>query len=228
MSVLKYDVLYEYRKYLETKYSKETARTYYVKLDNLLSDQSMNKDTIMLDFEKILKRLEEVKYKSYFSQYKNALLHFCEFAGIKIDDEYLKYIKYLNQTKKKKYQKRVTIDYSLIDRKIKHLKNKKLKLSYQVMALTGLRISELAQIKPSNCAILEDEIHFRFFGKGGKAEEVVLYKIDNPTIYENIKEQIENTHQDKYVFYSAIYLQTKASNLGFKCHDLRGSASKIV
>ena len=227
MSFLKYDVLYAYRKYLETKYSKETARTYYIKLDNLLDDQRINEDTIELDFEKILKRLEEIKYKSYFSQYKSALLRFCEFADITVSDEYLEYIEYLKHGKKKKYRKLEAIDYTKIEKRIKHLRNKKLKLSYQAMVQTGLRVSELAQIKPRDCVIYEDKIIFHFISKGGKPEEVTLYKQDNQTIYRNIKEQIENTDEERCVFYSAIYLQTKATELGFKCHDLRRAFAKM-
>ena len=225
---MKYDVLYSYRKYLEMNYSDETAKTYYFKLDKLLEDQSISKNsTIELDFGKIMNKLADIKYKNYFSQYKNALYHFCEFASINISDEYIDYIEHLKLNKSKKYRKLEAIDYNLIDRKIKHLKNKKLKLSYQAMALTGLRIFELAQIKPTDCEISEEKICFRFIGKGGKPEEATLYKKDNQTIYKNLKVQIETTDDEKCVFYSAIYLQTKAKELGFKCHDLRRAYAKI-
>jgi len=221
VSFLKYDVLKAYRKYLEEKLSRETARTYYIRLDNLLDDQSINEDTIKLDFEKIIIKLEAVKYKNHFSQYKNALYHFCEFCGIAIADEHLDYIEYLKHGKRKKYRKLEAIDYTQIEKRIKHLRNKKLKLSYQALALTGLRVFELAQIKRNDCVINGDKIFFRFVGKGGKPEEVILHEKDNPIVYQNIKELIENTDQEKCVFYSAIYLQTKAKELGFKCHDLR-------
>lgn len=209
-------------------YRNETAKTYYFKLDKLLEDQSISKNsTIELDFGKILNKLRDIKYKNYFSQYKNALYHFCEFADTTISDEYLDYIENLKFNKSKKYRRLEAINYNFVKRKIERLRNKKLKLSYQAMAMTGLRVFELAQIKTCDCEISENEICFRFIGKGGKPEEVILYKEDNQTIYQNLKKQIENTDDEKCVFYSAVYLQTKAKELGFKCHDLRRAFAKL-
>jgi len=93
------------------------------------------------------------------------------------------------------------------------------------MLATGLRVSELSQITKKACLITNDRIIFSFIGKGGNEEEVFLNKQDDPKLYIAVKELIESS--DKKVFYSAIYLQTKAKELGFKCHDLRRAMAKL-
>lgn len=108
----------------------------------------------------------KITYKNHFSQSKNALLHFLAFLNISISDEHLKQIENLEKNTRKKYRKLEQADFKEIDKKIKYLKNKKLKLSYQVMIETSLRVFEVAQITPSDCLISNDEIHLSFIGKG--------------------------------------------------------------
>ena len=136
-------------------------------------------------------------------------------------------IRELETHTRKKYRKLKTVDYITIDNKIKHLKNEKLKLSYQTLTATGLRVSELAQITPAHCAITNENIDFHFIAKGGSMNTVTLSKAEHPELYERLKKQIARTKTESKVFYSVGYLQKQAQKLGFTCHDLRRASAKL-
>ena len=216
-----YTLLNSYREYLENKYTPSTAETYYKRISSLFKGQSLSDTVSRLDFNKILEHLGKVKYKNHFSQSKNALLHFCKFQDIQMPFDVIEKIKELETGTKKKYRKLQAINYPAIDKKIKHIKNRKLKISYQTMIATGLRVSELASITSDDCIIGDDEITFKFRSKGGAYELVTIVKSEYSKLYADIQELIMNTKVNKKLFYSAIYLQMKAKELNFKCHDLR-------
>ena len=216
-----YTLLNSYKKYLQDKYTLATSETYYKRLSSLFVGQSLTDTIAQLDFDKILDHLKQIKYKNHFSQYKNALLHFCEFQDIILPFEVLEKIKELAASTKKKYRNLQAINYPAIDKKIKHIKNKKLKISYQTMLATGLRVSELASISLSDCIIVDDKIIFNFQEKGGTFEIMAICQTEYPKLYADIEWLVLNTKANKKIFYSAIYLQIKAKELNFKCHDLR-------
>lgn len=216
-----YSLLQSYRAYLETIYSKETARTYYNRIVSLFEGQSITDITNKLDINKVMSKLEKIEHKNYFSQTKNAFLHFCEYQNINLSSDVMEKIKQLETNTHKKYRKLKVIDYKQIDNSIKHIKNSKLRLCYQTIISTGLRVSELASIKADDCTITDNEIIFSFIGKGGDKETVKLIADEYPKLYQDLKELIKDTSTGKKVFYSAIYLQINAKKLGFECHDLR-------
>ena len=144
--------------------------------------------------------------------------------GIALDNEYLSQIEALKIKTKKKYRKHKVIDAKEVIKRIKSIRNRKLKLSYEMMLATGLRVSELAQITYDDFLFSDDEkLKFCFIGKGGKAETVSLIKEEYSKLFNDFSKLI-NTDKPKpkqKIFYSAIYLQTNAKKLGFRCHDLR-------
>ena len=222
-----YDLLKAYKLYLLDSLRPASAQTYYKRLALLLQGQSISDPVGRLDIDKVLHKLGKIKYKNHFSQSKNALLHFCEYQGINLSYDTLKSIKAFEEATKKKRRGLKAIEYQAIDHKIKRLKNKRLQLSYQVMIATGLRVSELSGISPSDCIVQDDGITLQFTGKGGNHEEVSLLALEHPQLYEGLKKQLDDSSSSKKVFYSAIYLQTKAKELGFKCHDLRRACAKL-
>jgi len=232
-----YNLLQEYKSYLlklEPPRPRATAETYYKRLAALLAAQPAQDTARRLDVQMVLDKLSGIKYKNHFSQSKNAFLQFCAFQNIKLSGDTLAKIKELEDTTKKKHRKLKSIEYNHIDSKIKHLKNMKLKLSYQAMMATGLRVSELAGLMPNDCTVFVDENHpaensitFSFIGKGRKNGTAVIKASDYPELHGRLKELIENTPTGKKVFYSAIYLQKKATLLGFACHDLRRVFAKL-
>lgn len=225
---MKYNMLRGYDIYLNERYSKDTARTYRTRLNFLLEEQFLIDNFSDIDFEKVIKQFEKVKYKNYFSQCKNAFFHFTEFQGKTLNSEEMRKIKELEQKTHKKYRKLKEINYPEVLRSINNLKNEKLKLSYQTMLCTGLRVSELAQITPQKSVIASDNIIFHFLGKGGMDESVTLYRSDNKLFFDGLVNQILNTKDNKKVFYSSIYLQENAKNLNFKCHDLRRIYAQLI
>ena len=218
-----YNLMSAYKDYLLLRaYRPSTAQTYYKRLCTILDGQSITNTVSQLDIKKVLDKLGTIKHKNYFSQSKNAFLHFCEFQNINLSADVLESIAELEKGTRKKYRKLSSIEYSQVDKKIKHIKNKKLKLCFQVMLATGLRVSELASITRNDCLVEDDAITLNFIGKGGKREVVALQATEHFfKLYQRLKEHIHITPPDKKVFYSAVYLMNKASELGFKCHDLR-------
>jgi len=226
------DTIDLYKEYLSSKFTTETTRTYMAHIKPLLAGQNLNFRADKLDIDKVIAILTEVKYKNNFAKYKNAFLHFCEFLDVTLNDDYLNQIKELEKGTKKKYRKSRNIDFESIDKKIKGLRNQKLKLSYQTMLATGLRVAELAQITKDDCLIADDgslitddEICLSFIAKGGMPSTVTILKSEHPKLFGHLKALIKSSKHK--IFYSAIYLQINAKELGFTCHDLRRIYAKL-
>ena len=222
-----YRLLSDFKDYLLATYSSATAKTYHVRLCSLFVGHSVTNVVENLDIQKVLYRLEQIKYRNHFSQAKNSFLRFCEFQKINLSDDILEKVRQIEKGTRKKYRKLKAINYAQVKKKIKHIKNKKLKLSFQVIVATGLRISELAGISPKDCVVSDDEIVLNVLAKGRKYESVTIQKNEYPLLYREIKEYIDTTQSDKKIFYSAVYLQSNAKKLGFKCHDLRRAYAKL-
>jgi len=225
---MKYDTLREYREYLarSLRLRPETARTYTNRLEGLLKGQSLTHTVEKLDMEKILHNLSEIKYKNHFSQSKNALLYFLKFQNNTLSEEQENRIQEMELNTRKKYRKKKQIDFQKIDRSIKHIRNKKLKLCFQVLLDTGLRVSELSQITYNDCTITDDEIHLIFTCKGGKQEKEIIP--EGNKLYKDLKDRMnECQNKNDTLFYSAVYLHKKAGESGFTCHDLRRICAKL-
>lgn len=224
---MKYDVISAYREYLEKTYRPTTTRTYTNRLESLLKDQNVLNFDEQLDIDKMIQHLSEIKYKNEFSQSKNAFFRFLEFKHITLNKEQLSQIKQFEKSTQKKYRKKKSVNYKIVDKTIKHIRNQKLKLSYQTILNSGLRVFELSQIRRDDCIITNDFIRMYFTGKGGEEESVIILKAENELLYENLIELISNTAFTKKVFYSSNYLQRRAKEYNFQCHDLRRIYSKL-
>jgi len=224
---MKYELLEKYRDCLETFLSVETARVYKNRLDYLLTDGSNINPIKDFDINKVLLNLSKMKYKNYFSQAKNALLYFCHWQKILLSKEVYETIKDLESKTIKKNRKMPVMEMKKIENTINHLKNQKLKLSFQTMLKTGLRVSELANITPNNCTIEKTAINIYFICKGSKFENITIKKEDDTVFFERLLKLISDTKKGKRIFYSANYLQQKAKDYNFQCHDLRRAFAKI-
>lgn len=222
---MKYEVLANYRSYLLTTVglSQETTRTYYNKIDKLIDTQNIDNLNISL----IINNLSKIKYKNHFSQSKSALLYFLKFLHITLSNENRERIEMLEKNLHKKYRKLKEVDFKKIENKIKHIRNKKLKLSYQVMFEMALRVSELARISMRDCIVDKSTITMYFAAYRGNKEQVVLKREENEKLFHDLQELIKKTNDNNKVFYSANYLQQKAKTLGFACSDLRKACAKI-
>jgi integrase len=222
-----YKVLNEYKEYLSTILTTATADTYYKNLSILFKGQSINDVVGNFDMDKVINNLSKIKYKNDFSKAKNALIYFCNFKGININQVDLLKISELENNTKKKYRRLYEIDFKKIDEKIKHIKNKKLKLCFEVMLSTGLRVTELSGIKVSDCLLDDKKLELSFIGKGGNKEKVLISRNNNDNLFDNLKDIIVSNDSNKKIFYSANYLQKKARELNFKCHDLRRIYARV-
>lgn len=222
-----YNLLADYRVWLETKYTHATTNTYYARMCTLLEGQPVNDTVKRLNVEKVIERLAELTHKNEFSQAKSALLHFCEFVNLSLSNKVIERINELETHTSKKYRKLKAANYITIDNKIKRLKNERLKLSFQVLVATGLRVSELAQITPAHCVVTDESLAFRFIAKGEKENTTTVFKSEFPKLYGRLKEWITRTNPQKKMFYSVSYLQKQAKRLGFTCHDLRRASAKL-
>jgi len=218
---MKYDLLDAYKIYLAQFYQPSTVETYYKNLANLFVGNTIFFPFQEIDVDATIHNLSKITYKNHFSQAKNALLHFLEFKNIPLSEEQKHRIDELEHQTKKKYRKKREIDACHIEKSIKYMKNKKLKLCFQMMLYTGLRVCELSSIRKEDVFLFLDKINFIFRAKGGKWETISLFETGKETFYRDILALVETTNEGKRVFYSPNYLQSKAKELGFTCHDLR-------
>ena len=120
--------------------------------------------------------------------------------------------------------------YSLseVKRKINTIRDKKYKLGFRLMIVSGLRVFELSELKKQDIIFNSDKtITLKVLnGKGGKAAEIKCLKDDY--LYKELQEFLEDKLEEEKVFYSKIAMQKKALHFRFKCHDLRRAYSKLV
>lgn len=225
---MKYDILYQYRDYLKSEGLRHgTTHKYFYKMAELLDGQNPLKNNF--DIAKILENLKNIKYKNYFAQAKGALLHLCKCYNITLNDSQLDQIEELQKNTLKQYRKLKRLTPPVVEeikKKIKTIKNEKLKLSYEMGIATGLRVAEIAQLTPAKAIISDENIVFTVIEKGGTTRDVKLIKEEYPILFEKLQEKINNISPEDKIFYSVPFLQTKAKKLGFKCHDLRRICAK--
>jgi len=214
---MKYNVLLAFKDYLEKSLAVSTASTYYKAVDFLLKDQFLF-DMKQLDINKVIIKLNAIKYKNQYSKYKNAFLKLCDYLNIKLSSENEAELNTMNHKKINKRRKLNPIEFEDIKNSIKTIRDKKLKLAFELMLASGLRVSELAQIKKEDCVIGSKDIKLLFIGKGGKSETVLL---TNRQIITDLKKLLQEVDSEKRLFYHPNYLQSQALKRGFQCHDLR-------
>ena len=225
---MKYNTLLEYKKALVTGgLSSSTALTYYNAVCYLLEGQYLF-DCKEMNIDTVLNKLRAFKYKGEYSKYKNAFVKLCDFLDIKLSADIISELDSMIVSKKKKYRKLKAVRLADIQNQIKIMKDKKLRLSYETLLSTGLRVSELSQIKRENCVVFDSEIELSFIGKGGKQEQVFVYKNNDESFFYDLCEHITSHGIDEKIFYSSSYLQAKAHDKGFSCHDLRRAYAKII
>ena len=227
---MKYNTLARYRASLSTHagggLAHQSAKTYYKAMCYLLKDQNIM-DCKDMDISAVVYKLEATKYKNTFSQRKNAFFKFCEFLNIELPTETKVQINKMNDSKMKKYRKAKPVTLENIKNTIRVIRDKKLKLSFEIMLNSGLRVSELSQIKKEDCAISDELVTFCFVGKGGNKEKITITKEKNERVFNNLIKYINETKEGQKIFYSTSYLQDEAKKRNFQCHDLRRAYSKL-
>lgn len=217
-------MLLAFREQLARELAPSTADTYYKAIDYLLNDQFLI-DCRKLNVDRVVLKLKAMRYKNQYSKYKNAFIKLCDYLNIKLSDTVLTELDTISGEKKKKYRHLKPVRLEDIKNRIKVINDKKLKLSFETMLISGLRVSELSQMKKADCTIQDNSIGFKFITKGGNRGNIV---IDDKQLVPKLKDLIGSTAEGERVFYSTNYLQTQANIRDFQCHDLRRAFSKLA
>lgn len=226
---LKFDVLEEYREYLDEceSISKNTALRYFSAVKNLL--QKYQFDSLSeIDTDSIESSLSKLKSKNSVSAAKNGLLRLHEFDSyFSLPDAV--FFKELSSHKRNILVKKGrVIDTEKITHKINLISNKRLKMAYRLILVSGLRISEVADLKPGDIEFLDKHqlrVHVQN-GKGGKQRDVVT-TVDK-YLYKGLSEHVRAIEVGGTVFYGESYMRGKAYALGFEPHDLRRAYAQLT
>ena len=165
---MKYDILEPYKEFLYDQLTANTARKYYSCMVKLLQGVEINR-VEELSLEYLQKELpQRFRTKNEFSAAKNALRLFgeCYPQPQMPAKEYFKE----ESLKKRNYTKKPgkVIHLKTTMRKINQIENPKLKYAYRLAVISGLRLSELADLRPSDLAFTEGRITVTVRnGKGG-------------------------------------------------------------
>lgn len=178
--------------------------------------------------ESIYKYLKSIKNKTELSRVVNAIriLENTESKFNCFSESELKEIISNKSDNKPKVYEPYTLDNAR--RKINTIRDKKYKLAYRLMIVSGARVFEVAELKKEDIIFNDNKtITLKIKdGKGGKSATINCLKDDY--LFKELKCFVENKLDEENLFYSKIAMQKKAQKLGFKCHDLRRAYSKLV
>ena len=178
--------------------------------------------------ESIYKYLKSIKNKTELSRVVNAI-RILENTESKFncfsESELKEIISNKSDSKPKSYEP-YTLDNAR--RKINTIRDKKYKLAYRLMIVSGARVFEVEELKKEDIIFNDNKtITLKIKdGKGGKSATINCLKDDY--LFKELKCFVENKLDEENLFYSKIAMQKKAQKLGFKCHDLRRAYSKLA
>ena len=222
---MKYDILNNYKAYLQANLNKNTAKTYYSAVNKVFDGIDFN-DLREVSETKILDRIKNLKSKNQVSAAKNGLKY------LQVVNNHLQMpsdaqIAEISKHKRNYVKSRgKAVDYDQMLRKVNVLKNEKLKLAYRLAGISGLRVSELADLEAKDIEFRDDgriSVSVRH-GKGGKPGTVEC--LDDTYVYNKLKDYCRQNETGK-LFYSESYMREKAHGLGMEMHDFRRAYAKI-
>lgn len=217
---MKYELLEPFKEYLYDQLTGNTARTYYAAVVKLFKDSNINR---MEDVtQEYLQRELVLRFKTRneFSAAKNGLKWLKEYyPGLRVPDQsFYKQQSLHKRNFTKKPGKVIYFDPTL--RKINQIKNQKLKYAYRLALISGLRVSELADLEPGDITFEDGRIIVEVRnGKGGHGG--TIHCREDPYLYEKLQQYIVVNGQADKLFYDEAKMRKEAWRLGFECHDLR-------
>lgn len=217
---MKYDDLEAFREYLYAYIENaNTARKYYSAVKKLFSDVSIGDiKTLGVDFyEAEIPR--KFKTKNEVSAAKNGLKYFKEYFQItKIPgDTFYREVSQKKRNRSVKPKKEIPLDE--VKRKTNQIKDVKYKYAYRLAMVSGLRVSELADVSADKLRFQDGTIYVHVTnGKGGS--NGVVECMQDKYLYERLQEYASENPEGP-LFYSESTLRKKAWKLGMECHDFR-------
>jgi integrase len=217
---MKYDFLKGYKQYLYENLKKNTAKTYYSAVNKVFRDIRFN-DLSQIPDHLILGEVRKLGNKNQVSAAKNGLKHLKKYDGslnLPTNEAFSEISKHKRNYVKSKGKK---VDFDLMQRKVNAIRNKKLKLAFRLASISGLRVSELADLETGDLKFSEDgniTVSVRN-GKGSKSGQVECLK--DKYVCEQLKEYCNSQEDNNPLFYSESYMREKAGKMGIEMHDFR-------
>lgn len=217
---MKYDILEPFKKYMLEHLPKNTALTYYKAVVELFRDIQFNRlDQISPEW--IIQEMD-IKFRTSnrFSAAKNGLVWLKKFdTALKLPTEEMFREKSIRKRNRSKRPKK-TIYLMPVNRKINQIQDDRLRYAYRLAEVSGLRVSELADLEPKNFTFDGDKIFVEV--KGGKGGHGGIIECnEDKYLSERLPEFLQQYGPTDKIFYSESYMRECAGKLGMECHDLR-------
>lgn len=222
---MKYNILNGYKQYLYENLNKNTAKTYYSAVNKVFRDIRFNRLSQIPD-SLILDRVKQLSNKNQVSAAKNGLKHLQKYdpsLNLPKNEAFSEISKHKRNYVKSKGKK---VDFDQMQRKVNAIRNKKLKLAFRLASISGLRVSELADLEVGDLKLDNGIITASIKnGKGGKSDQVEC--LQDKYVYEQLKEYCNGQDYNKRLFYSESYMREKAGNMGMEMHDFRRAFAQL-
>lgn len=217
---MKYDILEGFKEYIYQNMSPNTAGTYYKAVVKLFRNIQFN-SLSQIDKDWIVKEAQDkFKTRNEYSAVKNGLKWLKQFdssLNIPTEEEF----KAVSVKKRNRSKKPTKVIYlKPTQRKINQISDVKLKYAYRLAEVSGLRVSELADLEAEDFRFEADKIFVNVrHGKGGHGGWVECSQ--DMYLTEKLPEFLQQYATGEKVFYSSVYMRECADKLGIECHDLR-------
>jgi len=218
---MKYDILNQFKEYLESKYCKNTAAKYYSSVKNALKDLDFSS---LNDISEgyIKNKMQNTRTKNKFSALKNGLKNLHEFdSDLQLPEEtvFKEMAAHKRNWVKSKNKK---VDVDTIKRKVNAGCDPKMKYACRLAMVSGLRVAELADLKAKDISF-NDNTKIIYVsvrnGKGGRSRESQCLK--DPYLYNHLKDYVEQLPPSEKLFYSESTIRRYAWKNGMEMHDFR-------
>ena len=221
---MKYEILTMFREFLKLEIENANTRDRYYYAVTAFFHKLQFNELKDIDEIKIKEMLKNISGKSKFSATKNGLKYLKMFDDtLNIPNE--KWFSEISKTKKNhsKRAKKI-IYYDEVMKKINAIKNDKLKIAFRLMAISGLRVNEAANLKKENI-FFEDSKIFVAVKHGKAGSNGIVECLADSYLINRLPSYLEKFENNEKIFYSAQTMKKKANELDIECHNFRRIAA---
>lgn len=198
--------------------SKDTARS-YISCLNVIDKNCGNFELDKLKnflVSTVEDKKQFLKYVAAIRKYEKHVLR--QDKGILFGEPEIELFKVFKSRNSEK-GKEPKISESSALRKVNALRNEKLKYALRLQLKSGLRVSEVAELRKDDIKFSDGKIKIYVrHGKGDKAREVNV--IEDTYLYERLPKYISECKDNK-LFYTTDSLRLRAAKYDIQTHDLR-------
>lgn len=217
---MKYDILGGFKEFLESNLKKNTAKTYYSAVKNMFVDLDFN-NLNEIDQKYIINKLQSMRTKNKVSAAKNGLKYLKKYDDTLNLPEESVFKEIVSHKRNHVKSKGKAVDFESMKRKVNTCKDNKMKLACRLAAVSGLRVSELADLESQDIEFMGNYkmlVRIRN-GKGGKSGTVET--LPDKYVYENLQKYIDTVTGKEKLFYGESYMRKYALDHGMQMHDFR-------